>query len=788
MGSGRNAETAATMQIDAAHIAGCMDDVLPGLLERWPESIVLRSVTHNFLPEADPRRASLLGEIKELAQHISDPGDRLHAAEALYIAKQYSAAADMYVGTYTREKDTPALYRAIISLIYADRRRDARELFESLPSALREMPHYADVGVAIYEQSGLLRKACACVETAIAHDDFLSRRIRWLNLLERIGDEQAIIRWLNSLGPNQQGTPQDLMRIALTIDRLQGDARCFQFAYRALRIGWSDPSMHLGYIMGLVFTGKSQKLAFTTPTEVEPDTVVLMAEKDGGRKLTRILETDPDPKIERDEITPDVELGPTLLGRKVGDEIEIPSIGGHPTVYVIREIRNKYLHAHYRSLEQFETLFPGNPGFGSFYLDESKGDSKFKPIFDSAKRRSEFIADLAEKYSQGQLPLMMLSRLAGHSPCDAWEWVVAQPTLGMRTCVGSQELSNASNLLATNRRAVIDPITLYGLVQLGIANKARACFEDLGVVQTTIDLFRRHLEERKTQLGKDHGTFGWNGHDYEMVKYDDVFTLERIEQAQAALSFAEELTLLPATPTVVLADNRRKIFEDVDQSFLDTIYAAQGDNRLLYSDEYIFRHLAFELNDVGGIWTQITAINGKKAQYISDLDYYEIVGKLVTHNYTFTTIDCRSILHQLEKDNWKITPALQSFATQIAVLTNDPDSVIRVLAKLAQVGWYLKPDRASYVRLFTKLIEAQKHAHPLRDAAAYIALVRNTVRALCRLGAYRVLLKRLLDTCTYLTPVSTIVDRVNLQADVVFFSIDEALSLALADAVSLADN
>jgi tetratricopeptide (TPR) repeat protein len=786
VGSGRNAEIAAMMQIDAAHIAGCTDDVLPELLARWPESIVLRSVAHNLMSETDPRRAPLLGEIKELAQHIIDPGDRLHAAEALYIAKQYSAAADMYVGTYVREKDTPALYRAIISLIYADRRRDARELFESLPPALQEMPDYADLGVAIYERAGLLREARACVETAIAHDDSLSRRIRWLSLLERIGDEQAIICWLDSIGPNQQGTPQDLMRIALTIDRLQGDPRCFQLAYRALRMGWSDPSVHLGYMTGLVLTGKSQKLAFTVPTEAAPDTVVLMTEKDGSRKLVRILETDLDPKIERDEIAPDVELGPTLLRRKVREEIEIPSISGRPTVYVIDEIRNKYLHAHYRSLQQFETLFPGNPGFGSLSLDESKGDSRFKPIFDSAKRRSEFITDLIERYRRGQLPLMMLSRLAGHSPCDTWEMVVAQPDLGMQACVGSQELSNVSHLFATSRKAVIDPITLYGLVQLGIADKVRKCFEDLGVVQTTIDLFRRQLEERKKELGTDHGTFGWSGQHYQMVKYDDAFTRQRIEQAQAAITFAEELTLVPATPTVILADEKRQIFDDLDPSFLDTIYAAEGDGRLLYSDEYMFRRLGLELNSVDGVWTQIAAINANHTGYISNLDYYEIVSKLVVHNYRFTTIDFRCILYQLKKDNWQVTPALEAFSAQIATPTNDHDSVIRVLSNLAQIGWHAKPDLASYVRFFAKLIATEGQVSPLRDAVAHIGLVRKSVRALCRLGAYHVLLKPQLTACTYLTPVSTIIGRINIQADAAFLPINEALSQAFAAATSSA--
>jgi tetratricopeptide (TPR) repeat protein len=210
IGSGRNAEIAATMQIEAAHIAGCVDDVLPELLNRWSASIVLRSAAHNFLPEDDPRRTSLLSEIKELAKHISDPADRFHAAQALYVAKQYSAAADMYDGLYAQDKDTPALYRAITALILAGRRRDARVLFDSLNPALKKTLHYADVGVAIYEQAGLLREARGFVETALAHDDSLSRRMRWLNLLERIGDDDAITRWLDSFDGNQQGAPQDL--------------------------------------------------------------------------------------------------------------------------------------------------------------------------------------------------------------------------------------------------------------------------------------------------------------------------------------------------------------------------------------------------------------------------------------------------------------------------------------------------------------------------------------------------------------------------------------------------
>jgi len=785
IGSGRDAEIAAGLQIEAARTSNRMDDVLPEVLARWPNSIILRSIAHSFLLADDPRRTTLLSEIKTLAKGINDPGDRVHAAEALFGAQQYSAAADMYEGLYSQEQDTTTLYRALTALVYADRRKDARKLFDSLSSALKSTPRYAELGSTIYEQAGLLREARGYIESALAHDDTLRRRMHWISLSERIPDIAAIVRWLGTISPDLQGAPQDLMHVALAIDRLQGDPKCFRFAYRALRAGYADPSMHLAYMMGLVFTGKSQKRTFSQPTEVGPDMAVLMTEKDGPKKLVRILETEPTPRIERNEIAPDAELGPVLMGRKVGDVIEVPSVGVGPTTYVIREIRDKYLHAHFRSLEQFESLFPGHQAFGSFHIDESKGADKFKPVFDSAKRRGEFAEQLAGMYRAGQLPLMLLSKYSGNPPSDAWEWVSAQADLGVRACVGlPEEFTNASDLLANNRKAVIDPITLYALTRLGVAEKARACFEDLGVVQTTIDLFRRLVDQRTKDRDKNHGSMGWDGGHFQFVTYDDAFKDAQIECAQAALSFAETLTLMAAEPSIAIAENFREIFEDVDPCFLDTIYAAQGGNRLLYSDEVMFRQLAADLSKVGGVWTQAAAFPAMLAGMISIDDYLEIVAGLVSHHYRFTTIDFRSVLHQLKKDNWRTTPAMQAFARQIAEPTNDPDSVVRLLADLAQVGWGQKPDRESYVGFFAAIIKAQLRAQPKRDAAAYLGLVRKMVQARLRLTGYRLILKRSLEGSTYLTPISPIVASVAASADLAFRPIDNALTGALVEATS----
>ena len=122
-------------------------------LQCSPESIALRSVGIGLLKENDPRRASLVAELDGLVAKIDNPQDRFHAAEALFAAKQYAKAADLYAGLHGRDSDNLALRRHLTALNRADHRQEARQLFESLAANVKALPEYAEAGAAIYERS-----------------------------------------------------------------------------------------------------------------------------------------------------------------------------------------------------------------------------------------------------------------------------------------------------------------------------------------------------------------------------------------------------------------------------------------------------------------------------------------------------------------------------------------------------------------------------------------------------------------------------------------------------------
>ena len=438
--------------------------------------------------------------------------------------------------------------------------------------------------------------------------------------------------------------------------------------------------------------------------------------------------------VDRDEIAVDDAFAARLIGLRVGDEIELQSIAPENPHYVISTIQNKYVHAHFRSLEKFETMFPENRAFGSLSIDPSKGDQQFKPIFDAVKKKGEFAKQIKGLYRSDRLPLAMAAKFGGASGFEFWEAVRGDPDLQFNVVLGrAEDFAEAHKTPSEgSRRAVVDPITLYGLVRLKIAGIVRASLDDLGVVQTTIDLLRRVLHERESERGRHKGTLAWDGEHYQMIELGPEAIEGRISKVKEVLEFAESLTLVPAEALGEIKEEAKKLFEDLDTAYLDTVLAAKGDNRILLSDDLPFRVLAAEAASIQAVWSQASASYAGSIRKLTADDYFQVGNTLAQAKYFFTLLNVGNFFHELKKSNWAVIPTLKKMIDLLARLANEPQGVLNVLSDLAKLGWPLKPDVGSYEALFTATFTAFKEAQPDRDLELITNIVFGSVQEFVR--------------------------------------------------------
>jgi tetratricopeptide (TPR) repeat protein len=596
----RPGEAAAALRLEAAAELGALNMELDATLGQLPRSIILRSVGVNLLKEDDPRRGALIAEIDGLMAGMNDPRDRFHAAEALYAAKQFGRAAELYEGLHGTDKDDPGLRRHLMALYLADHRQEVRELFESLTDQIKALPQYAELGAAIYERSGLLRESRRILEQSLLGTGDLQWRLHWLSQCSRLGDTQAIVGWLTGVTADQEGRPRDLMTLALTIDRYLGDPKCLPIAYRALRGGYDDPQIHLGYTVGLFLIGRVGRSDFPTPEQVGPDTAVVLTEKGGSKRLIRIIETEPNPQIALDEIKADDSLATRLIGLRVGDEIELETIGLEPPKYLV----------------------------------------------------------------------------------------------------------------------------------------------------STVELGPETIEHRAAE-------------------------------AQAVLSFAESLTLVPAEALGEIKNEAKKLFDDLDPAYLDTILAAQGDDRVLLCDDLPFRLLAAATASIRTVWTQPAVAFGVGARSLSPNDYFRVGNALSEAGYFFTTINTGNFLYALRASGWSLNATTRALINLLVRPANVPYSVLIVLSDLIWSGWAVSPTTDAFRKLFAAIFMAFKKARPDGDVEAFAHAAFSRAQRVVRRNVLRAHLSDRLQQSTYLTPVAAIVAELDKMPQKTLRLIAELLTAAL---------
>lgn len=711
---GRIHQSAVALVLDIALASGATSSDIASACDAEPDSMLVRTIAVRFKPMNEVLQNRLIDDVRRIVGSNDDARNRVMGADILAELGQHSAAADLLASVTNTATDTLPLQRRLKALLLGDRRREARTLFEALPLRIREKKLYIEIGVMIYEQVGMLPRARLLLESYCAqHSGDLNAKLAWLGLCQRLGDLATVQGWLQEVSPAITGSPYELMTLAHAIDRHTGDPKCLNLGYRALREGYADPKMHLAYMGGLVFFGTTLRTLRDEPETVGIDTAVTLKEVDGSRTLVRIIESEPNPNIERFEIAADDPLAARLLGLHVGDTITFHAAGSIPIEFSVTLIQTKFVYAHFRALAEFERLFPENRAFGSMTIDTSQGADGIKALLQVVRRRGEYIRELEEQYHTGATPVAFVAVAGGASVFDVWDAFAANPKIQLHVAAGSAEdFSMAATRVACAKLAILDPLTVYTASRLGMDNGLRMTIPRLGVTQTTRDLLKELIEDRKRDADSEghRGTMAWTGEHYVMHKQTADEARLLVERAEAALAFAEACELVSADGDLSVIDELQGLWKMLPGAFLDSVLAAQGQDAILIIDDAILRTIIEVSTGVTATWSQPILQYGLHKGRVTAKHYTDAVLKLVDARCQFTMFGSMELTQALIKEDWNVRGLVLTLVDLIARPTNDPDTVAGVLEEFARKAWHFTRGDDRFDRSFTAIFKAMKVA------------------------------------------------------------------------------
>jgi hypothetical protein len=679
-------------------------EVAHDVLTDHPDSaLLLACFVYNHPGDLDD--SAVIIRLAELARRETNSFALDRAAHALAKVGRNSEAADIYLDLCSPDTDTPQLRMALQTLVNSRRIREARELYGNIDGGIKDTASMRRIGAVIFQCAGNLTSARKELEHVFGMgEETLEDRARWIDICERLPDIPSITRYLDTVPLDIDGAPRMRMHLAHKLDQYTDEFhKALEIGYRALRDGYDDSRIHIGFLVGLILTGRSGRHVDFGREVVDEDTVVVVS-RDHADPLTKIIETAPAPRADRDEISPDDPLALRLMGKAVGDNFLMDSAVGKRNA-TVTSILSKYAHAYHQSQKDFERLFPESKIFGVLRIDENDLEGSFRPILENARERAEQVKRIEEAYESGKAPIALLAAAGGGTVFDLWDFLRHHGRISIKMALGNAiERKAAMQSVMGASGVIVDPITLYGAQTLGFSDTLLQACPDLYITQSSIDLLHEAYQTRVDAIGGEgrRGSFAADEHGARIIEMSHDTSENLNSNLGRTLDLARRLKIAMPEEGTALHPDFEALFKDVGPCFVDTLVVAKERGWTLLADDTAFRLFA-SLDGVSSAWSQAALQVARNKLMISQDAYSDALGAMLEGNYRYVSIDGDTTQFEWERKETSLW--LKQFLDQIALPTNDPRSIAQLIGSSLLQLWTDTDDGARCVAYAAFLLE-----------------------------------------------------------------------------------
>ena len=567
-----------------------------------------------------------------------------------------------------------------------------------------------------------------------------------------LGDRHAVGAFLKQKPALEQLSVHSGIKLAYLYGQCKHDRQAIDILYELRRHYFNQPEVHEQYVYWMLQRNKDDQ-SWLNPHEVCINCAVRVKTESEATEIY-VIEERRDADYQKREIGVSHAIAQALMHKKVGDTAVIKQTEFCVEKCTITHIDSKYVHAFQESTALYEKLFPGACAFRTFAVSSNGNDGQATNGYDQVLSTISDVSERGQKivdmYRKGGLPICAFTVLIQKSVLEVMDGLRADPTLGIRCCLGSkEERDSAMTILCTIPTLILDPVAIVSLNALGIADVVANHFAKLTIAQSTIELFEQALRERNMCTGGVMSV-GKQGQHY--VKYITTPSevQEAIRQLQSILAFIRsKCEVIPAYGNLAFPRGERlKIERSLREAFFDSICIAAQTDGVLYSDDHYLRSISASQYNVKGVWTQSLLMCMRDNGVFSREEYARMTVQLVCNHYYHTSIDEAIVMYAAEEAQWtRKTPYIEIIRTLQGNMS-DGESSIRVASQfisqlwMRQLLWGQKEDLTeailkaithgrsphrvletleTYVRLFLQLLPVA-----LKDLLDYICAWRRT--------------------------------------------------------------
>ncbi len=451
-------------------------------------------------------------------------------------------------------------------------------------------------------------------------------------------------------------------------------------AYELRRESFNIPEVHQFYVID-VFFNVSKEAKWLEVDSVNVDTAVTVTEAGESQSRVFIIEKREQPNFQAGELSTTDAWTKKLLNRKAGDTITLGD-GPLSKSFHIDEVKSKYVHALHETMKIYQTKFPDTPGIWSMKVisDKEGGEANFQSLFDLLDHQHDSREESLELYRSKFLTIGVLAGLLGRDPIDAQITLTDKQSPGVICCKGSiEERHHALGILIAEPPIILDVTAAVTLLNLGLLDKFSETFEDLAIVRSTLDHFEYLINDYfpssgpRMFLGKtEEGYIRGETSQEELEKRNNLLT-----KARDWLELSCEI--IPCAAALNVSADEHLKAEALGVSFWETMLVASGTERVLFSDDLRFRHIAQQEYRVNGVWTQAILMRMREDNVITSDQYTQACLSLALLNYKMTSVNADVLMLASKHSDWEATGPL----ADILALLGDPSSSVQSSAVVA---------------------------------------------------------------------------------------------------------